>query len=375
MFSFQPKGASLGFDRFSENTESRAQPKFREGRLTWANCTFTDLGSENMSSKEIEITDKIRPAIMVGLGEILWDLLPSGKQLGGAPANFAYMVKVLGDEGIVASRTGSDDLGHEARKTMKTLGLNPSFLQSDEKHSTGVVKVLIDGAGQPEFTIASDVSWDHLEWTTAWEGLAARADAICFGSLAQRSEESRGTVHRFLEASKENALRIYDVNLREPFYSKDIIIDSLRLANIAKLNADELVKVCGLLNIPGQNEQEMSQRLLTRFDLKLVCITRGTAGSLLLSPDQIVEHGGFKVAVADAIGAGDAFTACLAHHYIRGQSLHTISELANGFASWVATQTGATPTVPLQGLQSVLDEITQQQVRTSRLRAPYVDKY
>jgi fructokinase len=298
---------------------------------------------------------------MVGLGEILWDLLPSGKQLGGAPANFAYMAKVLGDEGIVASRTGNDDLGEEARETMETLGLNPSFLQSDEKHSTGVVKVLIDGAGQPEFTIASDVSWDHLEWTTAWEGLATRADAICFGSLAQRSQVSRGTVHRFLKALKENTLKIYDVNLRESFYSKDIIVDSLRLSNIAKLNADELVRVCSLLNIPGQNEQEMSIRLLTRFNLKLVCVTRGATGSVLVSPDQIVEHGGFKVAVADAIGAGDAFTACLAHHYIRGQSLHTISELANGFASWVATQTGATPTVPPGGLQSVLDEIMQEQ--------------
>jgi fructokinase len=325
------------------------------------NCTFTDLGSEKMSSKEIETTDGIQPALMVGLGEILWDLLPSGKQLGGAPANFAYMVKVLGDEGIVASRTGRDGLGDEARRAMESLDLNPSFIQSDEKHPTGVVKVLIDGAGQPEFTIASDVSWDHLEWTAAWEGLAARADAICFGTLAQRSQVSRTTVHRFLQASGEKALKIYDVNLRESFYSKDVIVDSLRLSNIAKLNADELAKVCELLNIPGQSEQEKSKGLLTEFDLNLVCITRGATGSLLVSPYQSVEHSGFRVKVADAVGAGDAFTACLAHHYIRGNSLQTISELANGFASWVATQTGATPTVPSRGLQGVLGEIMQEQ--------------
>jgi fructokinase len=162
---------------------------------------------------------------------------------------------------------------------MKTLDLNPSFIQSDDEHSTGVVKVLIDGAGQPEFTIASDVPWDHLEWTTAWEGLAIRADAICFGTLAQRSPASRATVHRFLQASRKNTLKIYDVNLRESFYSKEIIVDSLRLSNMAKLNADELAKVCDLLNIPGQSEQERSKQLLINFDLELVCITRGATGS------------------------------------------------------------------------------------------------
>ena len=318
-----------------------------------------------MIGTDTELT--IEPAVMVGLGEILWDLLPSGKQLGGAPANFAYMANVLGDEGIVASRTGEDDLGYEAREMMKTLDLNPSFIQSDDEHSTGVVKVLIDGAGQPEFTIASDVSWDHLEWTTAWEGLATRADAICFGTLAQRSQVSRATVHRFLQASRKNTLKIYDVNLREPFYSKEIIVDSLRLSNMAKLNADELAKVCDLLNIPGQSEQERSKRLLINFDLELVCITRGATGSLLVSPDQTVEHNGFRVKVADAVGAGDAFTACLAHHYIRRTSLHTISELANGFASWVATQTGATPTVPSRGLQGVLDEIMQDQASSVKV--------
>jgi fructokinase len=308
-----------------------------------------------------KLTTNIRPAVMVGLGEILWDLLPSGKQLGGAPANFAYMANVLGDEGIVASRTGDDDLGHEACEMIKTLGLNNSLIQIDGEHATSVAKVLIDSAGQPEFSIASDVSWDHLEWTAAWKDLAARANAICFGTLAQRSQMSRATVHRFLQASGKNALKIYDVNLRESFYSKDIIIDSLRLSNIAKLNADELGRVCDLLEIHGQTDHERSKQLLIDFDLQLVCITRGATGSLLVSADQIVEHNGFRVKVVDAVGAGDAFTACLAHHYIRGRSLQTISELANGFASWVATQTGATPKVPSRGLQEVLDEIMQEQ--------------
>jgi fructokinase len=323
-----------------------------------------------MSSREIETSNAIRPALMVGLGEILWDLLPSGKQLGGAPANFAYMANVLGDEGIVASRIGKDDLGHEVRETMETLNLNPSFLQADGEDSTGVVEVLIDGAGQPEFKIANDVSWDHLEWTAAWEDLATRADGICFGSLAQRSQVSRATVHRFLEASGKNTLKIYDVNLRAPFFSRDIIVDSLRLSNIAKLNSDELATVCDLLDIPGQSEQERSKRLLIEFDLQLVCITRGEGGSLLVSADHTVEHNGFRVKVADAVGAGDAFTACLAHHYIRGDSLLKISELANGFASWVATQTGATPVVPPQGLQRALNDIMQEQASNDKAARP-----
>lgn len=312
-------------------------------------------------SSEANQSAEFQPAVMVGLGEILWDLLPSGRQLGGAPANFAYMANVLGDEGVVASRVGKDELGREAREMMETLAVDISFVQSDAEHATSVVNVLIDGAGQPEFSIASDVSWDHLEWTAAWETLASRASAVCFGTLAQRSPDSRVTVHRFLEASAKNAVKIYDVNLRESFYSRDIIVDSLRLSDIAKLNADELTRVCGLLNIEGHTDQEKSRHLLTKFDLKLVCITRGASGSLLVSADQIVEHNGFRVTVVDAVGAGDAFTACLAHHYLRGRSLQTISELANGFASWVATQTGATPKVPAQGLQQVLDQIMQQQ--------------
>ena len=325
-------------------------------------------------SSEANQTTELQPAVMVGLGEILWDLLPSGRQLGGAPANFAYMANVLGDKGVVASRVGSDELGREAREMMETLAVDNSFVQSDAEHATSVVNVLIDGAGQPEFSIASDVSWDHLEWTGAWQTLASRANAICFGTLAQRSPASRVTVHRFLEASAKNALKIYDVNLRESFYSIDIMVDSLRLADIAKLNADELARVCDLLDIGGQTDWEKSRQLLTKFDLKLVCVTRGALGSLLVSADQIVEHSGFRVKVVDAVGAGDAFTACLAHHYLRGRSLQTISELANGFASWVATQTGATPKVPSQGLQQVLDQIMQKQNPDEKVREVGLDR-
>jgi fructokinase len=310
-----------------------------------------------MSSNGVPQFSMIQPAIMVGIGEILWDLLPSGSELGGAPANFAYVANVLGDKGVVASRTGADELGHDARSTMQELGLNPFYLQEDLQHSTGTVSVLVDSAGQPEFAIKDDVSWDYLEWTPSWADLAARANVICFGSMAQRSRMSRVTIRRFLDESSEKTLRIYDVNLRKPFYSREIIEESLKLCHVAKVNADELVKVCDLLGIGGHNEETRARGLLLEFRLKLVCVTRGVAGSLLMTNREVVKHGGFRVKVADAVGAGDAFTACLAHHYVRGEPLNRISEFANRFAAWVTTQRGATPTVPDVGLQQILEGI------------------
>jgi fructokinase len=287
----------------------------------------------------------IKPAIMIGLGEVLWDLLPSRKALGGAPANFAYMANVLGEQGIVASRVGHDDLGTEARAVMQELGLNTSYVQQDDQHQTGTAEVIIDAAGQPTFTIKESVSWDFLEWTVAWEELAARADAVCFGTLAQRSPTSAATVDSFLRALSKDALRICDVNLRQSFYNQDVLDRSLRHAHIVKLNDQEFLQVSSLLKLGVGNEETVAKRLLNQCALRLVCITRGARGSLLVSEDKTVEHNGFSVKVADAVGAGDAFTACLAHHYLRGESLEEISESANRFASWVATQVGATPLI------------------------------
>ena len=174
-------------------------------------------------------------ALMVGLGEVLWDLLPSGKVLGGAPANFAYMVSALGDTGIVASRVGSDSLGREARQQMERLGLATRYLQQDSRFQTGTADVVLDLAGQPAFTIGEPAAWDRLEWTPAWEELSGEADAICFGSLAQRSLLSATTIDRFLRNSKPEALRIFDVNLRQSYYNRKVLERSLHLANIVKL--------------------------------------------------------------------------------------------------------------------------------------------
>jgi len=296
-----------------------------------------------------------RAATMIGLGEVLWDLLPSGKVLGGAPANFAYMANLLGDEGIVASRVGNDDAGQEVRAAMQKLGLSTSHVQEDNQYPTGMVTVQIDGAGQPKFKIKDSVSWDCLEWTSAWADLAARANVICFGSLAQRSPISRATVQRFLEAAPERTLRIYDVNLRESFYSRELLQESLKLSQIAKLNDEELFRVSDLLGVAPRSEEVRARGLLVEYGLRLICVTRGARGSLLVSKDKTVEHKGFNIKVADAVGAGDAFTACLAHHYIRGESLDKISDSANRFAAWVATQVGATPPIHGKRLQEAVD--------------------
>jgi fructokinase len=299
----------------------------------------------------------IKPALMIGLGEVLWDLLPSGRTLGGAPANFAYMTNVLGDQGIVASRVGNDDLGREACRVMQGLGLNTSYVQQDDHHQTGTAMVSLDGAGQPNFTIKERVSWDSLQWTAAWEELSGRADVVCFGSLAQRAPTSAVTIECFLRNAPKMALRICDLNLRQAFYNKDVLRKSFQHADIVKLNKQELLQVSSLLKLDTGSEETLAQRLLNEYDLRLVCITRGACGSLLVSKEKTVDQRGFRVKVADAVGAGDAFTACLAHHYLRAHSLEEISESANRFASWVATQTGATPPISADQLQNILSGV------------------
>ncbi|HKS76851.1 MAG TPA: carbohydrate kinase [Terriglobales bacterium] len=298
-----------------------------------------------------------KPALMIGLGEVLWDLLPSGKVLGGAPANFAYMTNVLGDRGVVASRLGNDELGREACRVMQDLGLDTSYVQQDAQHETGIATVEIDSAGQPNFTIKKFVSWDYLQWTPAWQELSAQADVICFGSLAQRSTDSAVTIEAFLRNAPDTALRIFDANLRQSFYNKYTVQKSCEHAHIVKLNEQEVLQISYLLRIGVGSEEILAKRLLNDYGLRLVCITRGARGSLLVSKEQTVEHKGFRVKVADAIGAGDAFTACLAHHYLRGRSLEEISEAANRFASWVATQTGATPPISTGQIRNIFGDL------------------
>lgn len=295
--------------------------------------------------------------IIVGLGEVLWDLLPSGKQAGGAPANFVYNINCLGDRGIVASAVGDDHLGRELFDRLRSAPWALDYLQVTRTHPTGSVPVEVDAGGQPIFTINEGVAWDFLKWTPEWQKLALLADAVCFGSLAQRSPRSSETIRSFLESTRDKALRVFDVNLRDPFWSPDVVLQSLKMANIVKLNSEELVRVLRMLDISERDPQSDALKLLQAFQLHLVCVTRGADGSLLVSLEDASEHPGFPVAVVDTIGSGDAFTAVLTCLYLRGATLATIAEAGNRLGAWVASQPGATPQTTRQMAQDVLQTV------------------
>jgi fructokinase len=294
---------------------------------------------------------------IVGLGEMLWDILPSGKQLGGAPSNFAYISTLLGNEGIVASRVGNDALGCEAMERLSTLGVTTHSVQTDSAHPTGTVQVKVDSAGQPKFEIAENVAWDFLEWTPQWQELAAQADAVCFGSLAQRGDASRSTIRQFLAATHEQAVRVFDVNLRQTFFSQEILSQSMQLASVVKLNHEELPRIMQLFGLEHRSEITSASALLELHHLKLICVTRGSEGSLLLGPQGFHEHPGYQVQVADAVGAGDAFTAGLVREYMCGASLPAINETANRAGAWVASQVGAMPSPGNGGIDAELARI------------------
>ena len=291
--------------------------------------------------------------IVVGLGEILWDFLRSGRQLGGAPANFAYMASVLGCESAVASRIGDDDLGREAIAKLSALGMSSNCVQEDPIHPTGRVLVEVDHNGQPRFEIVESVAWDFLEWSESWQKLAQVTDAVCFGSLAQRSSPSRNTIRKFLREMRLESTRVFDVNLRQSFYSAEVISESLKMASIAKFNHDELPLIANLLGLRTANEELAARLLLDVYGLELVCITRGANGSLLVNRTESSEHSGIAVKVADTVGAGDAFTAGLVHGFLQGASLGAMGDLANRMGAWVSSQPGAMPprsTLPSIGL-------------------------
>ena len=295
---------------------------------------------------------------IVGIGELLWDLLPAGKQLGGAPANFAYITTLLGDEGIAASCVGSDDLGDEAIRRLKQLGVSTTFIQSDSNRPTGKVNVKVDSTGQPTFEICAPVAWDFLEWTPQWQKLAEEADAVCFGSLAQRSAITRSTICCFLDATRPQALRVFDVNLRQNFYTKEILSNSMERARIAKLNHDEVPRVMQLFGFEPRDLDSSAQLLLSLYNLELVCVTRGQAGSLLVGKSSCNQHPGFSIKVADTIGAGDAFTAALVHEFLRGASLDHMNAVANRIGAWVASEAGAMPVLKPGGMEQMLSAIS-----------------
>ena len=301
--------------------------------------------------------------LILGLGELLWDVLPEGSRLGGAPSNFAVMAGRLGDHATILSRIGRDDLGRQAVDVLDPLPVDASHVQVDSNHATGRVTVMLEG-GQPRFTIHEPAAWDFLELTDQWVSLAERAGAICFGSLAQRCLESRQTIQTLAAQTSSRCVRLFDVNLRAPFYSGEVIQESLELATVMKMTDAEAPLVLGLLGLPaagGSPSEQLrvgAERLLEEFPtLGMVAVTRGGQGSLLVTREEWHEHPGFPVKVADTVGAGDAFTAALAHYLLRGADLETLNKAGNLWGSWVASLAGGMPAVPDEILAGMVEAV------------------
>lgn len=278
--------------------------------------------------------------IVVGLGEILWDVFPERKILGGAPANFAYHISQFGFNGYAVSAIGEDLLGKEILENLEQKGLN--YLIEKTVYPTGTVQVTLDKEGIPQYKILENVAWDNIPFTARTENLAKNTRTACFGSLAQRNEVSRATIRQYLETMPEDSLKIFDINLRQKFYSKELIHESLTLANILKINDEEILVVADLYGWPGE-EQDICKRLLNEYKLDIIILTKGTEGSYVFTPRQTSSLPTPKVHVADTVGAGDSFTAAFIAAYMHGERIEDAHLLAVEISAYVCQQHGAMP--------------------------------
>ena len=284
--------------------------------------------------------------IVVGMGEALWDVLPEGKKIGGAPANFAYHVSQFGLPSCVVSAIGDDALGKEIIENFTSKGLN--HLIEEVPYPTGTVQVELDQAGIPQYEIKENVAWDNIPYTARLEALAERTKAVCFGSLAQRNVVSRNTINRFLDAMPhdEESLVVFDVNLRQGFYNKEILCNSMKRCNILKINDEELVTVSRMFGYPGIDLQDKCWILLGKYNLKMLILTCGINGSYVFTPGNVSFQPTPKVEVADTVGAGDSFTAAFIASILKGKSVQEAHSRAVQTSAFVCTKKGAMPILP-----------------------------
>ncbi|MCK9160960.1 MAG: carbohydrate kinase [Bacteroidaceae bacterium] len=284
--------------------------------------------------------------VVVGLGEVLWDCLPSGKQLGGAPANFAYHVSQFGHQTCMVSAVGNDKLGDKALQIFDEKKLCYFIPRVD--YQTGTVQVSLSGDGIPQYEIKENVAWDNIPFTSELQELAHHTIAVSFGSLAQRSLVSRSTIAKFLEAMPENedTLKIFDINLRQKFYTKEIIEESLKYCNVLKINDEELIVVNRLFAFQGIDLENCCMALIRNYKLKMVILTCGTNGSYVFTPDLMSFQETPKVKVADTVGAGDSFSAAFCAAILSGSCVSDAHKLAVDASAFVCTQKGAMPVLP-----------------------------
>lgn len=283
---------------------------------------------------------------IVGMGEALWDVLPEGKKLGGAPANFAYHMSQFGYDSVVVSAVGDDKLGNEILDNLAAKQLQHKI--EKVPYPTGVVQVTLDDAGVPCYEIKENVAWDNIPFTSALEELAQHTQAVCFGSLAQRSVVSRKTINSFLDAMprKEGQYKIFDINLRQGFYNKEILDESFNKCNILKINDEELITISRLFGFPGIDLQDKCWILLAKYNLKMLILTCGINGSYVFTPGEVSFVETPKVEVADTVGAGDSFTAAFIAAVLAGKSVAHAHRLAVDVSAYICTQNGAMPHLP-----------------------------
>ena len=283
--------------------------------------------------------------VVVGMGEALWDVLPEGKKIGGAPANFAYHVSQFGLPSCVVSAVGNDPLGKEIIENFTSKGL--THMLAEVPYPTGTVQVEIEPAGIPQYEIKENVAWDNIPYTAHLEALAARTRAVCFGSLAQRNVVSRNTINRFLDAMpQDDSLVVFDVNLRQGFYTKEILCNSMKRCNILKINDEELVTVSRMFGYPGIDLQDKCWILLGKYNLRMLILTCGINGSYVFTPGNVSFQPTPKVEVADTVGAGDSFTAAFIASLLKGKSMTDAHALAVQTSAYVCTRQGAMPLLP-----------------------------
>lgn len=286
--------------------------------------------------------------MIVGMGEALWDVLPEGKKIGGAPANFAYHVSQFGFDSQVVSAVGDDELGNEILDNFSEKNLN--FMIEKVPYPTGTVQVELDSEGIPCYDIKEGVAWDNIPFTPALEELAKKTCAVCFGSLAQRSAVSRETINKFIDAmpSNEGQLKIFDINLRQNFYTEEILCNSMKRCNILKINDEELEIVSCMFGFQDIDFQDKCWILLAKYNLKMLILTCGVNGSYVFTPGEISFIETPKVKVADTVGAGDSFTATFVAAILKGKKVSEAHKLAVEVSAYVCTQNGAMPILPME---------------------------
>lgn len=283
---------------------------------------------------------------VAGIGEVLWDIFPQHRRLGGAPANFACHCGQLGAKAYPVSCVGADELGWQLCDNLREMGVDTRYVLERATFPTGTVNVVLN-EGKPTYEIFEDVAWDHIPDSDELKAFAGTLGAVCFGSLAQRSSESRGTIHSFLQRMPEDALKIFDVNLRQAFFSMQQIAESLALANILKLSDEELPVLAAYFGLVGDTAEQLVQ-LREQFNLKLIAYTCGPKGSVLLGISEIHDFPGCGGRAVDSVGAGDSFTAALCMGLLRGWPLCEVNVFANQVATFVCSQKGAMPELPAE---------------------------